>query len=230
MRAHNRGVAECKTPLFICVDSDDYLSENAVFSIVSNYSYIKDEQTLCGLLGRRKILKRPGASTQMPDVRIITIHELYNTGYIGDTSIVFKTDVIKRYPFYVYGDEKFMTEAYSYQQIDQSYSYMVVDEAWIICEYQEGGYTEGAQKLFLEAPKGWALYYAQNYKLYASTIKDKLKYMGQYISSSLIAKRSIIYIVWNAPSKIMGVLSLPVGFYYYQRSIRNFKKLGLLKK
>src|SRR5690554_282230 len=44
MRAHNTGVKNSNTELFLCVDSDDYLVENAVEEISDLWCRVKNEK------------------------------------------------------------------------------------------------------------------------------------------------------------------------------------------
>ena len=46
MRAYNRGVFLCSTELFVCVDSDDYLVDDAVESIISLWNSIDKKDSL----------------------------------------------------------------------------------------------------------------------------------------------------------------------------------------
>ena len=220
MKAHNRGVLECQTPLFFCVDSDDYLTPDSVSRILANFPSIIKSDKICGMLARRKIINRK-SSSNMPDVKYLTMHELYALGFCGDTSIVFKTSVIKKYMFPEIQGEKFITEAYIYDQIDQCYNYLVVNEDFMVCEYQEDGYTHNSLSLKVKYPRGWALYYAQYYKFYALSLRDKIKYMGYYIASMIQAKQSFKRIIKESPSSFYCLVAFIVGVYFYKRDFSN---------
>ena len=53
MRAHNVGVQECETELFMCLDSDDYLTDNALERVVYWESTISGEPMFMGVVGNR---------------------------------------------------------------------------------------------------------------------------------------------------------------------------------
>ena len=187
MRAHNKGVQLCTTSLFLCVDSDDQIASGAIALILGAYQSIINDETLCGIIAKKQIVNRI-SSPKLPILERSTLHNIYSAGFIGDTSLVFKTSVLKKYLFPEIAGEKFVPEAYVYDQIDQKYELLILDEYLIRCEYQEDGYTSNMKKLYLRNPKGFALYYLQHYKFYAKNFRDKRNYMGRYICMSIIAK------------------------------------------
>lgn len=220
MRAHNKGVQLCTTPLFFCIDSDDQIALGAVEKILEAHQVLIDDEFLSGIAAKRLIINRISPQN-FPNIKRSTLHRIYKTGFKGDTSLVFKTSVLREYPFPEIEGEKFVTEGYVYDQIDQKYELLILNEFLMRCEYQEDGYTVNANSLYLKYPKGWALYYSQYYVLYAKTMRDKVKYMGYYISMCMIAKFPIKKIVSEAPSALMCLLSIPAGVKFYKRYISN---------
>lgn len=223
MRAHNRGVSLTETPLFYCIDSDDQITENAVSRIIACYQEIKDDEGICGILAKRFIVNRK-VFANMPDSKIMTMNQLYDTGYTADLAVVLKTKVIKEFPFPEIEGEKFITEAYAYDQIDQLYKYLLKDEDWMICEYQEDGYTSNALSLYFKHPKGWALYHAQYYRLFAHSLRAKVKTMGYYIAMCKIAKMGFWESISNSPSWIFYMISIPAGLKFYNRYLKVYLK------
>lgn len=216
MRAHNMGVKLCTTPLFFCIDSDDQIVDGAVTKIVENLHVLQNDESLSGIVAKRLIVNRL-ASQKLPILKRSTLHGIYQMGFVGDTSLIFKTSVLREYPFPEIEGEKFVTEGYVYDQMDQKYEFVVVDEFLMKCEYQEDGYTANAANLYLKYPKGWALYYAQYYRFYAKSIRNKIKYMGYYISMCMLANISFYKILEKSPSVLVCLLSMPAGLKFYNR-------------
>ena len=128
MIAHNKGVLLSTTELFVCVDSDDYLTDNAVELILKYYECIATDDSLCGIVAYKSISKN-----QFPRrIESSTLSNLYHCGFRGETTLVFKTDVLRHYLFPVIEGEKFITEGYVYDQIDDTYKYLVLREILII--------------------------------------------------------------------------------------------------
>lgn len=223
MRAHNKGVELCSTPLFFCIDSDDQIAEGAVEKIKKISYLLKEDNSLSGIVAKRFIVNRL-SSNNLPNLQRSTLHDIYKLGFKGDTSLVFKTSVLREYAFPEIEGEKFVTEAYVYNQIDQKYELLIMNEYLMRCEYQEDGYTVNANSLYLKYPKGWAMYYAQYYNYYANTMRDKIKYMAYYISMCKLAKMSFMDILKKSPSFMICLASFPVGirfFYKFNSNICN---------
>lgn len=200
MRAHNLGVRLCDTPLFSCVDSDDYMTDNAIDDIIKfwNNNY-HGEEDICGLIAYRAMVIKndtPKIVKRFPSIRSCTMHDLskkYN--HKGETTIVFRSDVIKKYLFPEIEGEKFVTEAYVYDQIDQKYQTLLFDQALTICEFLPDGYTRSRANIYKIAPKGWAMYFNQQFDLWKGeyTFREKLKTIVYYIVFSQIGNADKIY-------------------------------------
>lgn len=223
MRAHNKGVELCSTPLFFCIDSDDQIVEGAVAKIISIYQTLQSDKFLSGVAAKKLIINRT-VSQNFPKLTRSTLHGIYMTGFKGDISLVFKTSVLQEFPFPEIKGEKFITEAYVYDQIDQKYELLIMDEFLMRCEYQEDGYTVNANSLFLKYPKGWSMFFAQYYQFYAKSVRDKVKYMGYYISMCMLAKMPLYKMIKASPSFIFCIGSLPAGIKFYKRFISNSSK------
>lgn len=220
MRAHNRGVEECKTELFMCLDSDDYLSDDCVDRIYSHWEKYKNNKKVSGMVAYRKMIGEP--MSVFPNVEFSTMHEL-NKVYVGETALAFRTDILRMYPFPVVDGEKFIGEGYVYDKLDQKYVLAVIPEYWMVCEYQSGGYTDSALKTLIKNPKGWALNSKQKYLFYGDTVTKKIKYMSAYVCSSLFANYKLSHIIKHAPNFYLCIFCLPLG--WLQMKI-NVKKMS----
>lgn len=198
MRAHNAGVRQCDTPLFVCVDSDDFVPDDFVASVASRWPEIQAEEKLAGCIAYRAFRDDNGEfrpKSTFPPKRTSSLGGLYAQGFAGDTTLVFKTAVLKHYPFLEVEGEKFSSEAYAYDQIDQEYRYLLVGEAWILCAYLPDGYTRDEDALYARNPKGCAIYYNQKARFTHSWLsKEKL---GYGISYMIYARRAGMKGIWR---------------------------------
>ena len=103
----------------------------------------------------------------------------------------------------------------------KKYELLILNEFLMRCEYREDGYTANADTLYLKYPKGWALYFSQYYKFYAKSIRDRIKYMGYYVSMCLIAKTPFLQVLKDAPSLFICIFSIPAGIKFFNRFTRN---------
>lgn len=214
MRAHNRGVLACTTQLFFCVDSDDYIQTNSVQLIYDTWRLTPEKADISGIIAYRGMVNRdPLISCEFPgDIKMSTFIGIAQSGFSGDTSLIYRTDLLQMYLFPDIVGEKFMPEDFVYDQIDENYKLLVLREPLIMCEYLEDGYTRNFQKLYKENPKNWALYYNQNAK-YAVNLKEKIVLVAKYFCFSIMAKDKSLF--RNTNFKLLSFFSFPLGVYYF---------------
>jgi len=162
MRAHNQGVRLCHTELFACIDSDDYLVDDAVESILELWGSLEEKEHIAGIVAYKG---RDASHTMFgetfPCTGRATIQGLYEKGFSGETTLVYRTDILLQYPFPVFDGEKFIPEAVAFDRIDQYYPLQVFPKILSVCEYLDDGLSRSVDKLREENPKGWLLYYQQ---------------------------------------------------------------------
>lgn len=220
MKAHNRGVSECQTELFMCLDSDDYLSDDCIESIYTNWSNHRNNPKVSGMVAYRKMVGR--APSFFPKVEYSTLHDLHKT-YIGETALAFRSDILRQFPFPEIEGEKFIGEGIVYEKLDQRFVLAVIHEYWMICEYQDGGYTDNSLRTLINNPCGWALNARQKYEIYGHGIGNRIKWMSTYICASLFANYNLAYIVCKSPNMVLCIMCLPIG---WVQKIRNQKRVG----
>ncbi len=211
MRAHNRGVVETNTELFLCVDSDDWLPKNAVEMILNHWQYssCKDDEHCCGMVAYRgKNDVEPIGNVFPHSIETATLSGLYQQGFRGDTSLIFKTSVIRQYPFPIIGNEKFITEAYVYDQIDLKYSLQLLREIIIVCEYREDGLTQNLTAVSFRNPCGYSAYFIQKGNL-ASAYHAKFAF---YIRANCFRKETRkVVMPLQANNLLLYNLAYPFG-------------------
>ena len=97
--------------------------------------------------------------TEFPQNEMVeTQFDIYNKYRVkGDKGLMFRTEIIKKYPFPVFEGEKFITEAIVYNRMAQSYKMLYINEKIEIKEYQGDGLTSEYNNLLLRNPRGQAL-------------------------------------------------------------------------
>lgn len=228
MKAHNTGVQNATTELFFCVDSDDYLVSDAVEIILLRWNSLKEDEksNLAGLVGYRgetpeKIMGNSFPRGVMQD----TLGGLYDKGFTGETALIFKTDILKNFLFPIIGDEKFITEAYVYNQIDQQYELYVCPKVLTICEYRLDGLTKNNLKIVFNNPCGYVAYNIQRGN-YAENLRKRFKFYIGATAFDMFSKD--VEMPVEPEHKIIYILSRPFGkvFYLYRRLLlaKNNKK------
>lgn len=179
--AHNKGVFLCETPLFMCVDSDDFITNTAIEIIYE--LYITEENLVLGFCFQKGDVNGLSHGRNWPHnlsyAFFSEIYQLYN--YIGETLIVLKTDLIKKYEFPLVKGEKFMPENALYDCINHI-APMKLDNRICYCfEYIEDGYTNSGMTLYFNNPIGVAYAYITHVK-FSLSFKEKLKGMAKYLA------------------------------------------------
>lgn len=180
--AHNKAVENCNTDLFVCVDSDDILTENAV-QIILNY-WAKDKNDLVDFVAycsRRGDLSGKATGVRwLDDERKISFWNLYEKHkYRGELVLVWITKILKKYSFPVFEKERFVTENVLYYQISYNKPVKLINDIFYLFEYKSDGYTKQGETLYYKNPYGYAVYRLQVATLSGNLVK-KIRWTARY--------------------------------------------------
>lgn len=176
-RAINLAVKQAKGDFFFIVDSDDELTIDAVEKIDSWTETIREIQGFCGVAGVK--ISRSGTVwgetySNINEFEYVDATALERKKYhlTGDKSEVFRTDVLKKYPFPEFDGEFFVTESVCWNAIAADGLKM----RWFmwpiyVCDYLEDGLTKNGaneRKGHINNFKGYSFYVMQVLKLFNS--------------------------------------------------------------
>lgn len=167
--AINKGVKKARGELFFIVDSDDYLTDDAVEKVIIIEKTIPEYERInfAGICGNRgyshdSIIGTTFTSNGYLDITTLDRKE---NGITGDKAEVFYTDILRKYPFPSFPGEKFLTECVVWDRIAfDGYKLRFFNEILIICNYLPDGLTEKYNELLENNPKGWGLFLCQRVK------------------------------------------------------------------
>lgn len=207
--AHNVAYENIDTELNVCIDSDDMLSENAIEKILEKWEQAKDKG-YAGIIGLDADFSGRVIGKGFPDNLLeTTLVEYYANGGSGDKKLVYRTDVIKKYPPYpVFEGEKYVALGYKYRLIDQEYKLAVLNEVLCNVEYQEDGSSNSMMKQYINNPKGFA-FWRKVCMQYPESEKRVFKDCVHYVSSSILSKN--VHFIGESPRKIKTILAIPGG-------------------
>lgn len=222
MVAHNWASQLCKTELFLCLDSDDQLADTAVEDVISFWEkHRNDRDDLLGIIAPKTIVNKERSVVRNPEIPqgivYTTGRGLYQSGYRGETAMVFRTEILRKYPFPVQEGEKFISEISAYDAMDEHYVMLAYNRPLMICEYQEDGYSNNLLKINVANPKG-VVYVNQQRQRILHRFSPTL--MREYIAYSRIAKYSWKKIVLDSRYPLYCLLMLPWGFLKMKRLLR----------
>ncbi|MEW7291818.1 glycosyltransferase family 2 protein [Aquimarina sp. 2304DJ70-9] len=208
--AHNTAYDLIETELNVCIDSDDYMPDDAVEKIISFWKANGSDQ-YAGMVGLDAYVSGEVIGTKIPEtLRQTTMYDLYNIhNALGDKKIVYRTEVVKKYPKYpLFKGERFVPLGYLYQLIDQDYQLLTLNEVLCIVEYMEDGSSMNMLKQYRRHPNGFAFSRKNRMRL-AKTFKDKFKNAIHYVSSSIFIKNWKF--ISESPKKLITILAIPFG-------------------
>lgn len=153
--ALNEGIGRINTELTFIVDSDDYLPENAVKTILRYHEKYRGTEGLCGYSFLRFYPDgRVNEAFYPKDEWIDTyVNARINAGIGGDKAEVFYTEVLKRFPFPVYEGETFVPEDLVWIQMSGPYKMVHINQCVYISDYLEGGLTRSGKRMKIRSPR-----------------------------------------------------------------------------
>lgn len=167
-RALNRGIPEALGRWTFIVDSDDRLPPGALATVAAAIPAADVDPATGGIMGLRVrpdgslIGERLPAGVRAMDAAALT----FTAGLRGDKAELFKTEVLRAFPFPELEGEKFLTECVVWFRIARAgYKLLLLDEPIYVCDYQDDGLSARSLSLRLRNPKGTLLFYREELAL-----------------------------------------------------------------
>lgn len=209
-RAINRGVQEALGELFFIVDSDDLLPEDALQTVVEHWAAVRDDVCIGGVCGLdmtpNGTVIGSGLAKGEQISNSLDIRLKYHV--TGDLKEVFRTSVLREFPFPEYESEKFCPEALVWNRIAQQYNLLYFNQPIYIAEYQEGGLTDCIVRVRMQSPMASTTCY-QEMVSYDIPLKEKIKAAINYwrfaacLPNGAKAPRLAWYWRWCQPAGLL---------------------------
>lgn len=178
-RAINRGIQLAKGDAFFIVDSDDYLTNNAIELINKWWNDIERDEHYAGISGL-KAKKNGEVVGGRPSYQFYvdaTNLERKKYGLLGDKAEVYKTSVLKEYLFPEFEGENFLTEAIVWNKIARDgYKIRWHNKITYICEYRDDGLSRCGYKKSINNPRGYMEYLKLMSEIYGRSYGEAYKF------------------------------------------------------
>lgn len=234
--AHNAAYELLDTELNMCIDSDDYLTDDAVAKILAFWDHNRAENVgaIYALDATKdgKILgeKYPDdmKSFQGWGCKVV----VYNNGKIhkvvGDKKCIAVTKYLKKYPpIPVFEGEKFYSLYWKQHFLERDYQILILNEPVCIVEYLPDGASMNKFKQYFTNAKGF-----QHMRLIlmkdSPTLKLRFVECMHYINSSIILKDWTF--LSKSTNKLLTFLAIPFGILLHFYVKRNYSKQLQLNK
>lgn len=218
-RAINKGVNIAKGELFMMVDSDDYLVEDALYYVDKIEKTIenKDKHLFAGICGDKGYSKTQGIGTFLLEkgkYLDTTMLNRPNKGICGDKAEIFYTNVISRYKYPEIEGETFLTPGYIFNKMSaDDLKLRFFNHILIICNYLDDGLTKNQVNRLLSSPKGYGIYVTDLVKLKIE--KKRNVYMTYYnLYRKTLSMREMSYNL-SENIFIFAFYALFFGFFHY---------------
>ncbi len=217
MAAINNAMKYVTGDVIMEIDSDDYLVDDALKIVASDYEKLDDDKVY-GIIYKRQLGKKDisvDSSMNNTVIRLFDIHNKY--GFDFDMNLTFRANIRKKYKYILEHDEKFVTEARTYYKMDQDYDGLLFkDEEIVIGEYLEDGYSQNISKMFKKYPYGYLEYFKEclDYINKDTMFKKRLYFIKHYILFSYLTKKSMLECIKEAKglNKFMVMLLVIPGY------------------
>lgn len=226
--AINLGAKESKGELFWILDSDDSLPKNALSVVAKCWESLDKSQKsklagICGYMAHHdgKVIGSPIVEAGTIVSSLEMRHELHIT---GDMMEVWRTDVMREFPFPEIPNERFCPEALVWNRIAKKYPLYIIPDVIYYRDYLDGGLTDNIVKIRMKSPVASMMTYAElfdsdsnsnfNFKL---PFWQKVKAAINYWRFAFCAKKREVKI------KGWGNLLAPLGFLMFLNDKRKIK-------
>ena len=224
--AHNTAYRNITTELNTCIDSDDYMPDDAVQQIVDFWKAHGSDR-FAGIIGLDATADGKIIGTGFDGLLATTLTDFYARGGKGDKKLVYRTDVIRRYPEYpLFEGERYVGLAYKYMLIDQDYQLLTLEKPLVIVEYQPDGSSFGMYRQYWNNPRGFSFYRLTEMR-FAPTLKRRFMVCIHYVASSIIARNRRF--ISESNQKALTILAIPFGIALYlliRHKVKTNKKMN----
>lgn len=212
--AYNEAIAHIKTELCVCIDSDDFMPDDAVEKIL-NFWRENGSDEYAGIVGLDFDLEGNVIGDPLPEQKTINLIDLLTGKYPiknGDRTNVIRTELYKKYaPMKVFPGEKNFNPHYMHLQISQEYDFLVMNENLRFVEYQATGMSNSMLKQYKNSPNS----FAEIRKLYLSfpdtSWEFKVRHSIHLVSSCCLLGRPL-KAMQMSEHKLTTIAAMPFGW------------------
>lgn len=223
--ALNQGVDLSKGELFTCLDSDDWFYDDTVEIIKNTWSHLDKKNELAGIIGLDTFENNQIVGSKFPEglERGNWIDVMYKHQVKGDKAYFFVLDIIKKFDFPNFKDNRHMPPSYQLFLISREYKMCLINNPLKYVEYLEDGITNNMMKNYISSPDNYALYRLTVMDLIPSRSRKIINAI-HYNSSLFMAKEE--FSVKGLKNRMLVISTKPIGFLLYLYLKRKKPKVG----
>lgn len=226
--AHNTAYKNIYTELNTCIDSDDWMPDDAVERIVVFWKN-NGSENVAGFMGLDITKEGELIGRAFPkELKKITLRGYYEgLRGTGDKKIVYRTSVICSVPEYpIFEGEHYVGLIYKYYMVDELFPLLVSNDVYVIVDYLDEGSSRGMWRQYWNNPKGFAFlrkFDMQQTHSWKRLLMDNIHYVSHSIRSRNWR------LISESPFPWLTILCVLPGSVLYLLNRSKVKKAALLK-
>lgn len=198
--AINEGVKVARGDTFFIVDSDDYLTDDALEWVAARWAKVKRDKRYAGIAGTRI---HPDGNRIGDDRDFGTIDtdplSLRSFHHVkGDLAEIWRTEVLRHFPFPIIYGERFCTEALIWGRISQKYILRYINRGIYVCEYLNDGLSANITRCRRNNPEYATMVYSELSRYPQIPFFQKIVYSINFWRFATLGQKSIFYRIKQA--------------------------------
>lgn len=236
-RAINKAVDMASAEAFFIVDSDDHLVDEAIERIIEWFGPIKEDDSFAGISVLSGFSKNnpvggwPSYEEEYVDATNLDREKFH---LLRDKAEIYKTSILKKFPFPCFEGENFITEGVVWDKIaKEGYKIRWYKKILYLGNYLEDGLTRAGNTKFLYNPQGYMEYlnlqaeiYGKDY-IFPKMLKFYMLLKVHFGEESAAEKMGIDKAEQWEMKKRMSEMLTQVNLFFESRNIKDIAIYGL---
>lgn len=211
---YNTAIANMESVLAVCIDSDDYMPDDAVKKI-HNCWVQHGSDKYGGIIGLDYSINGTVIGGTIPEgLDSINLIKLAQDKYDiakGDKKIVVRVDLYKSVaPMKVFKGEKYFNPHYMHLIISKEYDFIALNECLCIVDYQNNGMGSNMFRQYKNSPNSFLEIRKLHFSFEDETLQRQFRNGIHFVSSALLSHR-----FWEefkkSPKKTLLISCFPFG-------------------
>lgn len=206
---YNKAIDCMDTELSICIDSDDYLTDDCIETVLKFWDENKSED-IAGLIGLDITPDGMVIAGNLPNKKVIDPILLLAAKENGDRKYVIRNDCYRQvYPMPVFEGEKNFNPHYLVLKLCRNYKFLVLNKPLCVVNYQPDGMSANIFNQYVNSPRS----FAELRRVIMDNPNTSFRYLVKttihYVSSSILSKNK--HFIRESPRKLLTILAIPFG-------------------
>lgn len=185
--AFNYAVEAADTELFVCFESDDVFTADAMSIIEKKWAEIQGSDCV-GFITLCRDMQGEPIGGRFPEEIKTVLYRDHRRIAPGDKQYVFRTDALKKvFPMPSFPGEKYFDPKFRFFALDEIGPLAVTNEVFDLVDYQPGGLTNTIIRQYYNSPNSFAEYRKLYMQLPGRSAVYRFKQNVHYVASCCLA-------------------------------------------